>query len=407
MSSRPSHVSWSRIAQDTEECTELDEPVRKRGLWAIDFLQSELGKDFFDRPGSDRACLYTAVYNTAPWTRQWLIWLADALRRARESVGYRSLHRRLLDSERAGEALSVLEVADEFLLARLQVAFDPESPDGSRRVPDLVVRTPDRRERLYVEITDQDMPQSYCEGMDLTRRVIWPLLTASPRILYAGRLSKVPTPEEEVVLAAGLQKAVRDSRAQQAVRSLCLPGLAEIAVAPEALCSDLQDWASGRGLNAGDFAGPPAPVDELPRVARKVRDKKTQLPPDFPGLVVLGATALLAGRGLRAIDTLACGLDKRLRKAPQVMAVVVRCQGRPGTLDHLVQLGNGWFAVRQRLCFFPDEYYLIPNPHCTVAAPLRILARLRSGFIQGSGPYRFPAVALGTPAIDASIFPQR
>jgi hypothetical protein len=100
-------------------------------------------------PGLER------LLNFAPWTGEWLAWLARSITTVEGAAGYASLRERLIDPARFDEACSMLQIADRLATAGLDVGFDQAvSVDGARKVPDLSVRDLAANVEFHCEISE-------------------------------------------------------------------------------------------------------------------------------------------------------------------------------------------------------------------------------------------------------------
>ena len=369
-------MTWDSLRATTAACSKLSPSVKARCQRSLQILEEDLGRRFLIQ----KQPFSLTLINEAPWTRQWLACLGEALGRARLSRGYESLVRRLRDPRTSREALSVLEVADHFLRAGLAVTFDPTT--RQRTVPDLLVESRDRREELYVEVSDQMSSDELTRASASSLQVLQAVTSGNQRVSYAVEMERPPSFDEQGPLLDRLRFARNSAVQSVTLEKVIVEGLICAAIAHPSREAALREWAQQQDLAPNELIGPPARLNDLDRLTSKVRRKVRQLPPSRSGIVVINGTSYLNASGVRFLPTLSAELDPWLRTYPNVLAVVVATTARDST-THTRAVGSCVYATTMGWHFSGVQYHWITNSVYARAQPLAILLRLWAAFLRG------------------------
>jgi hypothetical protein len=260
---------------------------REQAELALCHLRSLFGDDLNAVP----ALVLRTLFNTAPWTCNWLAWLSDSVVRLSSAVGIDSLRERLADPRRFMEAYSVLQVAERLHMVGLEISIDIPVMVGAReRIPDLQVRDSETGEMFFAEVSVLFISERQAAGSgafdQLSRQLV-----QTPGIAFAGRLLSLPA-DDVSGIANRLTWELVEMQHCPGLREIMLPNVLELAIAPAEQMHIVEEWAVKRGLQLGSFAGPPNVIDLGARFRQKVAVKVEQLPPERSNLLVIPAQEL-------------------------------------------------------------------------------------------------------------------
>jgi hypothetical protein len=156
MTKDKTYVNWEKLILHCDTLHDLTKNEREAAKDAFRFLKAELGDRFLIEASKekhpfvdiphDRSILSSGtkysylgtITNGAPWTRKWMTWLADALKKIKYQNNYSSLLKRIKDKSRYIEALSVLDIAYKLASIGFALSIDPEIDiRGKTRKPDM------------------------------------------------------------------------------------------------------------------------------------------------------------------------------------------------------------------------------------------------------------------------------
>jgi hypothetical protein len=336
--------------------------------------------------GNSEELALTYAMNRVPWTRYWAIWLSHVVRQAEGSPNFDQVKKQLRCKNGLREGCSVLSVAQFFLGPRLQVTFEPPPVNKeARRRPDLLIEHLESGERLYIEVTDQLTPQPIRDMWRFYEQLVFRLESGLSHVHYAGSLAC----DTSDAVACGrvldaVSACVNQACTDEALVEVPLAGLGSFAVAPLAAEDELKAWALARGIEPNTLDGLPTGAEFEARIVRKLRGKIDQLPPDYPGILVIHPspedTYYFRGRlAARLLEE----YGDPLRNRGQLLAI-----GLPA--EHVQDFnftGMLSYGHRANLSNSPSRataYDWIANPHSTVSLPQRILAAARSQLLDAS-----------------------
>ena len=161
---------------------------RKQTEAALCHLRSVFGDDVSAVP----ELVLRNLFNTAPWSYDWLAWLSESLVRLSSAAGIGSLHKRLADPTRFMEAYSVLQAAERLHAVGLEISIDVSVEVGlGKKVPDLQVRNSETGAMFFVEVSELFLSARQAAGSAALDPLIRQLLQATG-IVFAGRFLSVP-----------------------------------------------------------------------------------------------------------------------------------------------------------------------------------------------------------------------
>lgn len=348
-------LDWDYHAR---ECLTLDSmpPQQRRAAEAaIRYLKSRFGEMYLHRAFKVWHPITLMLTNKAPWTREWLIWLATALKDLEGAPGFNKVRRKLLTTRPnlapVGEAESLMWVGHTLHAHGFDVGFEP-TIKGFSRVPDILVQHPNQPESLYVEVTE--LFEGECER-NASR--MWNLVSRTADESGLEFRFKCHSIVEGPALAALVREvralldtALSEGRFQQ----LRVPGVLDFAVAPKHDAEALNKWSELTGAQSRE--GAPVPIDEVSRVKNKLWDKARQFVPGYANLLVVHLYHMILDSS--TFDELISELPAEQKRYPDLVGTLLYSEARfasdplfePKTLDQHWFIGD----TRPRVAFFSN-----------------------------------------------------
>jgi hypothetical protein len=376
---RPFPWTWDELLEHGLNDSDYPRDLREGMPTAVAFLRSELGEIDSAAGSEPDDRLWHVHFNSAPWTRYWLIWLASSLRALRPLPSYGDLLRRLRSRWCFAEAVEVVEVAEVCQKAGLFVTLDPlVCVKGMAKKPDILVSHAESRDDLFIEITTLHDPQALREATRVMMQVAPEML--KPNLRMAGRCERLPQPEDLDALLAVIQQVAEMAARDGTLRATHVPGLVEVAYAPELQIAELGEWASRRGLRPTGFEWPDIETKEVSRVGKRIWDKAGQLPCEKPGAIVIKNPRL---RGAEPVGRDELGdrsvVRERLLDFPHVVCCVFsggNIAVGPPLMDGVVRPSWSSVASRKPFALWRCDYEFIWNDAFALTKPRSIMRRI-------------------------------
>ncbi len=367
-------MHWTTATAERLSRSALPEGELARARGALNHLGTIFGDDLRSIPD----LVLRNVLNDAPWTQQWLNWLSDALMRLSVAEGYPSLRRRLSSPDWFMEAYSVLQVAERLDASSLEVSFDsPVQIDGSRKVPDFRVVDQNTRTAFFVEVSVLFLSAQQSANAEALDRVIGPLLSAPPDIVYAGRLLRPIDGEEADDLARHLARVIRELPGAAAFREIFISDTVDAAVGHAVQAATVAAWATRRGLQLGVFAGPASNVDLGFRFRRKVVEKAKQLTPDLSNVLVVPAPELFfVANDPRELLSL---VRDAIAGHPQIAMAIVSSEESVHSVPSAVTV-DGDHLVTSYRPGMTQRFLMVANQACAMPLPAAVQEKICRAF---------------------------
>lgn len=366
-------MDWPALIEHRLSATTPSE--RKRARHALNHLRGVFGEQFHLLP----EILLRNLWNTAPWTYQWIYSLSDSIVRVSESEGYQALLKDLTDPEKFTAAYSALDVGERLIATGLDVAFEvPLRIGGVLKKPDLRVTDQHSGVEFFIEVSTLYLSQSRVEASAALDRITPSLMGTPPHVWVSGRLMTELSSEEASAIAARLRCCIREAGETLAYRELCFPGLVEAVIGHEAHSAALAFWCARRGLELGAFASPPAIVDLSLRFERKVAREGKQLPPGASNLLVLDAPELLFGvDDPRVLLPL---IDQALSQQPHIAAIAIANEESTHATPSAISLDERSHFLTSYRSGTSRHVLLAFSNSCTIPVPAPTQVKLREAF---------------------------
>ncbi len=183
------YFKWDILAESADSLDALTPLEKSQIKKSITFFNKHLGKDFLEKAFNQRHPIWHNIFNHAPWTRRWFIWLAKAMKNVSECKNNNSLLNKIKSAKQYAEGLTELEIAYKLYQAGFKITIEPEiiKADNIKR-PDLKIAN--KREQLIVEIS-----QLYNSQAEMAANIIfdgiWEQISIpANHLLYSGRIHK-------------------------------------------------------------------------------------------------------------------------------------------------------------------------------------------------------------------------
>lgn len=279
-------MDWNQLISRIEEGDSLSEEEKVKGRRAFQHLKSELfGDEEIDVVSHP---LLRRVGNVAPWNLQWARWFASTLGELQSHEGYQSLENRLRDDDQAREAMTVIEVAADFLREGYNIAVEPDI-DGFTKEPDLLVQQ-GKQTPLIIEVTEIQRHREERKSTETVQRISAAILkgcTDTKPLRQTGRIYKSLSESHLSEVEEEVHKLAAEASEERKLKTLEKPRTLVLAVAPEQKIDALSNWAQNRELEVGNLEGPTPRVDPIDRIGKQLNWKQEQLPARIPGVVVM------------------------------------------------------------------------------------------------------------------------
>src|SRR5713101_4760809 len=357
-------ISWAEIVTLRRDSNDVPADEIDAAELAIAHLRSLFGDCVLKLPTR----IVDVLFNRAPWTYEWLVWFSSSLQRLEKIPSYGCLRKRLLRPDDFEEALSVLRIAERFQEAGLLCTFDPAiEVEGNRKVPDLGIRDAEAGLAFYCEVSSLFRSDDDGKATAAFDRIDG-LFRSYPRdpMIYAGRFLRQPSSrrldELVVTIEAAKKAAIREDRLGEVI----VPGLLELAFAPETGKEGLERWCHEHGIDALSFAGPPAAVDHIKRLEFKLQRKTQQLPSGMPNVLVVPAQQLFFN--VQNPADLLPHVEEILHEHPKVGLLVLTTESIASVTPRVALIG-AHLVIWSGRGGHDQRYLMVHNPYCISTFP--------------------------------------
>jgi len=207
------------------------------------------------------------------------------------------------------------------------------------------------------------------------------MFSLGPGFSWSGRMEKSLAPLHLQDVLARLEKVKGLAISERRFTSLELPGVIALAIAPSG-SEELRVWGNGRGLEVGEFAGPPTNVVETDRLAFKLRREQEQLPRDGSNVVIINSAPLTAiPWDPHQLSQIAHCLEEEVFKHPHICYCGIIFSWVGGNVTSALTSGEHFCVNRQRFDFMCDTVLLLRNRFATRPLPEPIDRRFKASFI--------------------------
>lgn len=313
---------------------------------------------------------HAMLFNRAPWTRKEIIQFYRSLVLSSSFDNRDGLHKRLLDPNGFREAKSVLDCAVLFAEAGFSVDIEPSLETiGSTRLPDLKITAPVVKDSFFVEVSTVGESREELEARSKFDRITFKFFLQD-KVLWRGRLHRIPSDKRMVEIEARLDQAIERCRLNQSMEIVSIPGILDVWLAPAGRESKLGDLAKSSGLDNGSFEGPSTDPRLVPRLKERVLEKARQLPEGEPGVIWIRLDQVL-GFHLKP-DELWETLSEFIQAFSHVVALVLTWK-RFG-FDETADPPN--VLTKKNAGFMQDKFLVILNDYCEVKVTPAAIHRL-------------------------------
>ncbi|MEW6231759.1 MAG: hypothetical protein AB1566_05510 [Chloroflexota bacterium] len=373
------YLDWEKLIQHCETIdgfTDLEKEGAKR---AFRLLKEEFGNDFLKCAFANYHPIRHYIVNLAPWTRRWVIWLAEAIKELKDQENYPNLLSRLKDDEKFGEGVSVLESAYKLSKAGFNISFDPLIDSlGRTKSPDLKLIDKDTKEELFVEVSVLGESKIARDASQTMQRIIEPLWWSVPFMHYCGRIYKTLSEKHLAHIVKNLDEIVEKVKRENIFQNLVIEDVIEMGIAPENDKQFLEKWATERGLKVGEFSGPPFDVDEILRTKRKIENEQKQLPSNHPNILIIRNNNLFFH--VRDIRKTINELEEAVYEYPHLLVVVI-AGGYMGSGENVITMKDQHvFIKKTKADLFVEQYIILFNQFCGLKISPSTITKVYNSF---------------------------
>jgi len=299
------YFNWNTWIEDIKMNENLPVLVRERAMKALIILRKHLGEDFLKYAVKTGHPLFSVLVNRAPWTRMWLAWLGECIRRLESYKGFTNVLKEFTDVRKHEHALLVLDFAFRFAKTGFEIVFEPKVERGKKA--DFMIVDVNTSEKLYVEASvlgPSKTEKEAEETMSAITNILFQSLMGR-KLLYAGRIFKYLSPLHLRDIQQRIREAL-DTAVNEGISEISEPGAVELCIAREDYRKCIEDWCKRRKLKVGEIIGPPIDINEVFRLIRKIEREQEQLDKNFLNILLLDVPvfSLRLGDIRRAINVL-------------------------------------------------------------------------------------------------------
>jgi hypothetical protein len=378
------HCDWDEIARNFGAGASANEAESVRA--ALDYLQRVLGPDLLQRVHARSGrqhplfgLLQGSPLAFTPWARSGLVNWAKDLAAVEDCQNVGRVVSDLEWPTKCVHAHYLIEVGAKLKRAGMELAFEPAPPGPhNKERADALVEHPATRERFYLELSCQGLPNSERGAFDAMFVVQSNLWKASPYLRYAWRLNKLPAQahlEEILERVAECLRVALDQGTLVEVLDGDEGDTLEMALCPSEKESELDRWCEERGISRAGVAGPQDRRQAARWLGDKICAKQRQLPPGHPNLLVIVNNFLFSRVG--DINELLSKAEEVAYSYPNVAVIVVRggYNSNRNEVPWAIQKGDHRFERQVRPWGVEDTLFLC-NRYAGVTASAQLRARL-------------------------------
>lgn len=277
------YFNWEKQIQAIDLENELSNQLRVKTINSFNTLDKIFGKKYYQETELLGTTFSSQLINSAPWSKEWIIWFAKSLDKLTDQSNFDSLLKRIKKRESFEEGLSVLEIASKFHGDNFLIDFDPNVlANGKHKQPDLMVTSRQTDERFYVEVSILDKSDKLSNHQKITETIRWKF----PWINFSGRLLSNLTNLQLRNLITEIEEQSKNILEKRELTVIYHYGIIELALAYLDDIS-IQEWATSKNLKVGSFVLPFDNIDPVRRLNLKIQTKQKQLPEDLPNILAI------------------------------------------------------------------------------------------------------------------------
>lgn len=368
---------WKQLSDNAREIEGLSPIERDYSARSFLYLEQVLGKDFLKRIEKTSHPLNYLIANFVPWTRHKIVRFADALRTVSGSVNFDLFVDSLEDYEKFSHNLLVVEGTAKLVNDGLQATFEPTLPvSNNQKQPDVKLEHAATGETLYMEFAIQNSSRGAQEAFDAMDAISSRFMRLGVNLLWAGRMFKTPAVPHLRDLAIQLDNAISRAQSEECFVDMVEEGTCEIAVCPDTARELMERWCSARGLQTGQFQGPPYNDNTVERLKRKLEKEQRQLPKGVPNaILILDTDAFFRAREIRSLIN---DIEEEVFKYPHVSIAIIQGQHLAGLPPEVVQKGEHRYTRKRVDDVYTQECLTLLNRY----SPMPLSAAVMSKFLR-------------------------
>ena len=368
---------WNDQASRVKHIEGLTDYEKTHAKDALIFLGQKLG-DGFLRPSADQDNrgyghpLMSYLINYVPWTRRFLIQLAEDIRTVEGAGGLKKLLSDLKDGELYAHNYLVLHCAAKLTREGFDACFEPTRPKGNdEKQPDIRVTNTSTGEVVFLEIAVTCSSLQERKAEEDFSALTWKLMQANAGLRWCGRLRKsLAQPHLEEVLRK-VDAALKSASVERRFSTVVEENVIELAVCPEEQCEVLESWAVEHGLQPGQVSGPPIPSNHVTRLKSKISREQAQLPADAANtLLIKNTKVFLFTRDIRALIS---ELEEEIYKYRHLAMVIIQGSNLGGLPPEVIQEGQHRYT-RRAVGDMCEQSLLLVNRFCSTRLSINTLS---------------------------------
>jgi NADH:ubiquinone oxidoreductase subunit C len=287
------YYDWDKQLEFVQYYDEASRLLKARSKKAFKILKEHFGIDYHKSVEftEGNRTLSHSLINEANWSREWLCWFAESIKKLKNEMNFKTLIDRLKNPKKFSEGLSVLEAARKLFDVGFRIDFDPTiSYNGKIKVPDMRVSCAETEEEFYVEVSTLDQSAALIRNSSLTMD----LFRIAPGIHYSGCLFKSPSEKTFNELKKEVETKATKVFKEGGTQIVSRSGLIEMAISHPNDAEYFQSWVELKKYRKGVFYLPQENFNHAVRLKQKIQTKQKQLPSDKPNVLFVKLNKMMS-----------------------------------------------------------------------------------------------------------------
>lgn len=314
--------------------------------------------------------------NDAPWCRQKLIWMADALHAFSERKNFRGLVERLASRHRYLEGIAVLDAATSFHSNGLVVDFDSKIIAHDKpKEPDMEVNCKETSELFYCEVANLEKSQNQTKN----EKLLDPSRFRQLGNQYSGYLSRDLSPLHYNQIDKEIEEKIGKAIGECSFQQVYHEGIIDIAFSHSKEQAILDDWCKKRKLKVGKFYLPSTNFNPSQRVRNKIQKEQMQVPANHSNILVIKSNESFSWN-LRK-DSFIHEIEESVYYYEHILAVVLYDRHWGSLSEDYFQRNMSYFGSKLINDIEVDNVFVVFNRFSKVKLSPLLLGRILNSFI--------------------------
>lgn len=368
---------WNDHASRVKYIEGLTDYEKVKAEDALVFLGKRLGDGFLRHPDDQNNQvsghpLSWLLINVVPWTRRYLIRLADNVRTVDGAENLKKLLADLKDADLFEHNSLVLDCAAKLSREGFEACFEPTRTVGNNeKQPDVRVTNSTTGEVVFLEIATTCVSSQERRSREDSSALSLRLMRADAGLRWCGRLRKSLAPQHWDEVLKKVESALRSAGLENRFATVVEEGVIELAICPEEQSAVLEAWAAEHGMQPGTVMGPPIPANHVERLRKKIANEQEQLPLNAANALLIQNTDIFFFT--KDIRALISALEEDVYRYPHLAMVIIQGINIGGEAPEVIQKGEHRYSRRavDDMC---EQSLLLVNRFCSTKLSIHTLS---------------------------------